>query len=313
MRIAIIDCGTNTFNLLIRDLKSGQELYRDEKSVRLGEAGHAARRITPKAIDRGLDTLREYRRKAALYKTQEIYAFATAMVRRAHNGDELVERAEEEMNVNIRVISGKEEAQLILQGVRQAVDFPPGMAMVMDIGGGSTEILLVKDGIAQYAHSFQLGSSLLLEKFRPSDPLKEQEKVAMEEHIKTVFQPLQEAVESYGRPQMLIGSSGSFDTLADMCVANFGTTEKPEKSFQYNFELEEYRQMAKRMLDRSIEERLSTPGMVPRRADMIVAACIMINYVLDTLAIDKLSQCTYALKEGVYYSIQENKFPWPKS
>lgn len=313
MRIAIIDCGTNTFNLLIRDLKSGKELYRDEKSVRLGEAGHAARRITPKAIDRGLDALREYRKKAHFYKAQEIYAFATAMVRRAHNGEELVERAEEEMDLTIQVISGKEEAHLILQGVKQAVDFPSGMAMVMDIGGGSTEVLLVEDGVPQYQESFGLGSSLLLEKFRPSDPIQTEEVAAMQEHISKIFTPLWEAVKQYGAPQVLIGSSGSFDTLADMCVANFGTTERPEGSIQYSFVLQEYQQMAQRMLEQTIEERLSTPGMIPRRADMMVAACILINYAIDELEISQLNQCNYALKEGVYYSIQDNNFPWPKS
>lgn len=313
MRIAIIDCGTNTFNLLIRDLKTGRELYRDEKSVRLGEAGHAARRITPKAIDRGLDVLREYRKKAHFYKAQEIYAFATAMVRQAHNGEELVERAEEEMELKIQVISGKEEAELILQGVRQAVDFPSGMAMVMDIGGGSTEVLLVEDGSPQYQESFGLGSSLLLEQFRPSDPVQAEELRAMQEQIRKTFAPLKQAVQRYGTPQVLIGSSGSFDTLADMCVANFGTTERPEGSLQYQFELSEYRQMAQYMLERSIEERLSTPGMIPRRADMMVTACMLINYAIDEYEIHQIKQCNYALKEGVFYRIQTENFPWPKS
>jgi exopolyphosphatase/guanosine-5'-triphosphate,3'-diphosphate pyrophosphatase len=114
-------------------------------------------------------------------------------------------------------------------------------------------------------------------------------------------------------PRVLIGSSGSFDTLAQMCAESFKTSRLDEGDTNYTFSMHEYMQISQKMLSSNFEDRLNTPGMIPLRADMIVMACIEINYIIKRFGIRLLQQCNYALKEGLYFHLENNPAPWQKS
>ncbi|MDR9374062.1 MAG: hypothetical protein RI842_09130 [Schleiferiaceae bacterium] len=309
---AVIDCGTNTFNLLIWDTRREQYLHREKYPVRLGEGGQKEKIISPEAQSRALKTLQKYQEQAQKWGADSITVVGTAMIREARNGGDLVRAVKKETGLSLQVIDGQREAALILQGVQQAMPLPRDSCLIMDIGGGSTEFIWLKAQKAQYLASFPLGSSLLLEKCRPSDPIEPAEIEAMENFIAATLAPLLSQVRG-AAPVTLIGSSGSFDTLAQMCALRFKTWPWQAEDRSYTFALPEYHEMARLMLTQNLEERLHTPGMIPMRADMIVPACVLINFIIKRMGIQTLMQCSYALKEGVFYSLENEPHLWPKS
>lgn len=311
MKIAVIDCGTNTFNLLIRNQESGQLIHNSKISVRLGEGGNHETHIGEAAFQRGLQALESHLATARSEGAEAIYAVATAAIRSAENGPEFVQSAAE-TGVRINVIDGLQEASLIYEGVKRGIKFQDAPTLIMDIGGGSTEFILRRKGVVDYKASFPIGSSRLLEKFRPADPILSEQIEEVTDYLEEELSELIEACKSEW-PRVLIGSSGSFDTLAAMCAENFKTSRFEEDETSYTFDMFEYMQIARQMLQSNFEERLATPGMIPMRADMIVMACIQINFVITRLGIKMLQQCNYALKEGFFFTLNENPEAWQKS
>lgn len=310
MRMAIIDCGTNTFNLLIKDTLNGAVVYNDKIPVKLGEGGINANTIVPAAFERGLAALETHLATIRAQQGDCTYVFATSAIRSADNGLAFV-KAAAARGLKINVIDGQQEAELIYQGVKQVTQIGEDPILIMDIGGGSTEFILLRQRKVVFKASYKIGSARLLERFRPSDPISQEEREAVHQYLEVVLAPLIEVVgETW--PRTLIGSSGSFDTLAQMCVQQFGTTHLEEES-NYRFSMFEYMQVAEQMFSRNIEERLATPGMIPMRADNIVMACLQINFVMQRLGVKVLEQCSYALKEGVFYTLENKPVPWQKS
>lgn len=310
MKTAIIDCGTNTFNLLIKDTASGAVIYNDKIAVKLGEGGINEDTIVPAAFERGLAALRAHRETIKARGVDQTYVFATSAIRSADNGAEFV-KAAADLGLKINVINGQQEAGLIYEGVRQVTKISEHPTLIMDIGGGSTEFILLQERKVVFKESFKIGSARLLERFRPSDPISADEKDAVFQYLEEILEPLLQ-VARQGLPRALIGSSGSFDTLAQMCVEQFGTS-RIEPDQNYSFSMYEYMQVAEQMFSRNIEERLATPGMIPMRADNIVMACLQINFLIKRLGIKMLEQCSYALKEGVFYTLEQNDVPWQRS
>ena len=221
-------------------------------------------------------------------------------------------RANSELGLKINVIDGSTEADLIYQGVKQGIEFKDVPSLIMDIGGGSTEFVLIRDKKPVWSNSFPLGSSVMLTRFRPSDPIRPEEIEAVDDYLDEMLQDLKEACGNE-LPRVLIGSSGSFDTLAQMCVENYRTSSLHPEDTNYTFSMHEYMQISELMLKSTFEERLHTPGMIPMRADMIVMACIEINFIIKRFGIRLLQQCNFALKEGLFYSLEKDAEQWQKS
>jgi exopolyphosphatase/guanosine-5'-triphosphate,3'-diphosphate pyrophosphatase len=311
MKIAVIDLGTNTFNLLIRDTETNVVLYNNKIGVKLGDGGLDDDRIMPVAFERGINALKSHRLTIKEYDVDKTYAFATAAIRSASNGSDFVAAAAKEAGIEVNVIDGQKEAELIYLGVTQALDLGEGTSLIVDIGGGSTEFILANKNAVLWKNSYNIGSSRLLEKFKPKDPISPEQKEAIENFITTVTRDLAEAVRQHPTTT-LIGSSGSFDTLANMInEANPGAGYDPTTT-SFTFELSQYHQIAEKMLTASYEERLATPGMIPMRADMMPMACIQINYLIKQFGVQTLKLSTYALKEGVFITLKE-KNRWRES
>tara|TARA_B100001115_G_scaffold119949_1_gene89512 strand:- start:7201 stop:8145 length:945 start_codon:yes stop_codon:yes gene_type:complete len=312
MKIAIIDCGTNTFNLLIRSQEENRTLFNTKIPVRLAEDADDELRISNAAMERAMAALKSHRETALEWQAEALYVVATAAVRTAPNGPDLVARAESELGIRINVITGDTEARLIYEGVQQGIEFKEAPTLIMDIGGGSTEFILLRDKKPVWQASFPIGSSVMLNRFRPADPIQKEEIDAIDDYLDEKLISLKEACGKEF-PRVLIGSSGSFDTLAQMCADNFKTSRFEEDETSYTFSMHEYMQISKKMLESTFEERLNTPGMIPMRADMIVMACIEINFIIKRFGIRLLQQCNYALKEGLYYALENEAEQWQRS
>ncbi len=313
MRVAIIDMGTNTFNLLIQDLESNTLVFKDKLSVKLGEGGLNKGFINQSAFARGIDALKSHQKTIAEYNVEATYAFATSAVRDAKNQTEFVQTCAREANIVVNVISGKVEAELIYRGVRRALPLGNEKVLIVDIGGGSTECIIADAHQTYWLKSHNLGSSRLKERFEPTDPLSEEDIVNINLHLSEELSELLHAVKIY-QPQVMIGSSGSFDTMASMIFERF---KHPnillEGATAFDFDMKEYGAMSEAMRYSTVEERLDTPGMLPMRADLMPMATLLIDFLLNQTKITNLKGSVYALKEGVGELLLNKQHIWQKS
>lgn len=297
-RVAIIDCGTNTFNLLVADRINGKWkfLCRRKRAVKLKSAGHQDGTIGEQPAKRALQALTDYRLLTDALNVNRLRIVGTAALRDATNGKALLARIRSATGFQIKLIDGLEEAELIWKGVRQAVDLGEDVSLIMDIGGGSTEFILCNANKIFWKKSFGLGAARLKERFPFADPVRKAEVLRLEKFLSAELSTLQSACRKY-HPVRLIGSSGSFDSFA--AIIRRKKRQPPLRGTHYVFSINEYRALHRELLCSSYVERLKLPGLVRMRADMIVPASVLLNFVLSFTEIKKLALSTFALKEGL--------------
>lgn len=305
MKIAIIDLGTNTFNLLIVEIDSNhtyKHLFQTKISVKLGEDTINKGFIAPVPFQRGIAALKSHKQTIAKYKAEKIYAFATSAIRSASNGVEFVNKAKEETNIDVKIISGDKEAELIYCGVRDAVEMNRETSLIIDIGGGSTEFIIANKNKVFWKQSFLLGAARLLELFNPSDPITIKEKRELIVYLKKELQPLFEAIKKYPVVE-LIGASGSFDSLAEMIAHRFYSPHILNDKTEYTFNLDDCNAIYKSILKSTKNERLQMKGLISMRVDMMVISTILVHFIITSFNITKMRLSTYSLKEGVVYQL----------
>ena len=304
MRIAIIDLGTNTFNLLICDKKDESEkiIFKNKIAVKLGEGGIDKGIIADAPYQRGIKALEDHLNTIKKYEVDKHRAFATSAIRSTKNGSDFVREVFEKLALKIEVIDGDKEAELIYQGVKKAILFDLDYKLIMDIGGGSTEFIIANAKGVQWKKSYQLGVSRLKELFKPKDPITFEEIQTIEYHLKSELKDLIENIQTF-TCKTLIGSSGSFDTLVEMIGFKFNNLELKNKKPSCDIHLEHYKWAQNFLIQSTLSERLNTKGIVTMRADMIVLSVIFINFILREFNIKEMISSKYALKEGAmqYY------------
>jgi exopolyphosphatase/guanosine-5'-triphosphate,3'-diphosphate pyrophosphatase len=303
MRVAIIDMGTNTFNLLIAETNgdsSYQILHNSKYAVKLGEGGINKKIITPEAWERGLAAIESHISTISTFNVEKIFAFATSATRDAENGAAFVNEIYNMHKLKVDVISGETEARFIYQGVKQAIDLGDSINLVLDIGGGSNELILCNAKQAIWMHSFNLGIQRLLQQFRPSDPITPEEVMQIEQFLDQELKLLFDASISYP-PIRLIGSSGSFDTFRSL-LAHAGVIPATKQN-SAEIPLSAYNILHQTLLKSTRPERAAMKGMEPIRVDFIVLASIFTNFIVNRLVIKSIYQSNYALKEGALWEI----------
>jgi|SRR6185437_4616625 len=299
MSIAILDLGTNTFNLLIAEKgRDGLPLfiYKKELPVEIGKGGIHKGHITAEAIERAIKALHIHNKTIAEHRIEKVYAFATSAVRDADNGQDFVKRIKIETGIDIKIVTGEEEAEWIYEGVKHASVLSDNTSVIMDIGGGSTEFIIANKNQIFWKKSYPLGVTRLYEIFFPSDPMSKEKKKEVEEYILNKIGNMIEAAAKY-KPVELIGSSGSFDSFAEMLIARTGDNEKAKNG--YNYSLTEFEKLYQDLLVSTLDERLKMQGLITMRAPMFVYSAILTKLTLDKLSIHKMTLSHYALKEGI--------------
>lgn len=308
----MLDLGTNTFNLLIRDLENQTTISNTKIAVKLGKGGLSQNKIAPDAFERGLAAIAAHVQTAKNYGVKKLYAFATSAIRSTSNGLEFKAAVAAQSGVHINIIDGNKEAEFIFEGVATSGALnPKAPALIMDIGGGSTEFILVKDGRPIWAESYPLGASRIMEIIQPSDPVSNEDIERIERHLAQHLTPLLKQLKNQSLLD-LIGSSGSFDTLYDLIAAKNNrpllTTETT-----VSFDLMELREISNELLANDCAYRLKMPGMLAMRADMIPISAIFIQWLLRQHSFKNLHLSTYALKEGVFTALQKDPSLWQAS
>jgi exopolyphosphatase/guanosine-5'-triphosphate,3'-diphosphate pyrophosphatase len=305
-RIAILDLGTNTFNLLIAEKGVKGEpsfIYSKELPVEIGKGGIHKGIITPEATKRAIHALLEHRKTMREYEVEDFFAFATSAVRGAENRKEFIERLRIETGVEPKIVSGEEEAQWIYEGVKHAKVLDEKIALVIDIGGGSTEIVIANKGEVYWKKSYKLGVTRLYELFAPADPLIDKE-AEVKAYILNILEELIVVAKEL-RPSLLIGTSGSYDSFANMLVSARASSDKHHKGLKqtpgngYVFPMKEFNNLHKHLIKSTLEERQKMPGLIPMRVPMIAFASLLTAVVLKELSISEMKLSRYAMKEGI--------------
>lgn len=300
MRVAVIDLGTNTFNLLIAEIlpnKTYRVVFNTKIAVSMGSGGMVKKLLSQEAMKRGIEALVQYQQKIEEYEIKNVYAFATSAIREATNGTDFVKQARS-VGIEVNVISGDKEAELIYKGVQLALEIGERPALIMDIGGGSTEFIIATSDKILWKQSFLLGVSRLREIFNPSDPVSARQIEEVEDYLAKELAPLLKAVHQFPVNE-LIGSAGSFDSFAEIVTHRFYSPDILQNNTEYVFNLKEANLIFEELIKSTKEQRLQIRGLIEMRVDMIVMAVLLTRFVLKTLGLQQMRLSTLALKEGV--------------
>ncbi len=306
-KAALIDMGTNTFHLLLVELSGSdfKTLYKEKIPVKLGKGGISNNQLAEDAQKRAFHTLKHFKNLIDGEGIEEVFAFATSAVRNAENGAEFVQKIKEDIGIEIHVISGDEEAQLIYEGINLSGSLNGEVNLMMDIGGGSVEFILGNSEEILWKRSFEIGGQRLLDAFHYHDPILPEEVDKLESYCFDKLQPLIEAIERF-KPTGLVGASGTFDTLIDIY---FESMLQCKLTGQHVFELPtvEFERIFELLKTKNREERLKIPGMIAMRVDMIVVASCLIEFILRYVPVESIVCSHYSLKEGAVSRLLSGK------
>ncbi len=307
-RLAIIDLGTNTFNLLIAEPceeNKFKALCSIKRAVKLGEGRINEGEIIPAALERGIMAIEYYDSLLKKYQVTKIKAFGTSALRTAANGHKLLDLIKDKTGIEVEIVSGNREAELIYLGVKQTLSFQKQKFLILDIGGGSNEFIVGDMDKIYWKKSYPLGIARQLTMFNPSDPLTNQEKENIEVYIREQLSDLFKIINKH-KIDILVGASGSFETFIHMVNnQDIVETEAETKAVSRLIEFEQFTVLYERLIHSTLEERKHMKGLEPMRLEMIVLAILFVKILLDQHNFKKLYQSNFALKEGAIMEMLE--------
>ena len=288
---AVIDLGTNTFNLLIARIEEDyfEILWSGKEGVALGMGGINEKRIAADAFERGLETLNRFKQICEDWKVVQINAIGTSALRDATNSIDFLEKVKEITNIDIEIVSGEAEAELIYRGVSLTYQFQHP-AMIMDIGGGSTEFIFAdKNGIFDLI-SLNIGVSRMFQEFQTRDPL-------TIDDAKNIENWLEEKVNGYfdeKQIDIIIGASGTFETFYEL----IHKTDFPSKTNAVELSREELDSCLDNIIRSTQAERDKNDRIIPIRKKMAPIAAVKTRWILNKLAVKQVVISPCSLKEG---------------
>ncbi|MEE4287095.1 MAG: hypothetical protein V2I31_13155 [Mariniphaga sp.] len=301
MKVAVIDLGTNTCNLLIAEvIKPGYRiLHQSKELVRLGDTKIRNNLLSQQAITRANKALASQKKIIDKFHVQKVCVFATSAIRDAGNKIDFLEKVSSNSGWVVKVISGEKEADLIFKGVLLALEELENPSVILDIGGGSNELILAHKLVMLWKESQPTGMARVITQFALSDPLKPAEMKILHNffearHKNAFIQCLNHNVKT------LVGCSGAFDTIADI-IDQVNPGEKLRK--KQEIKMEDFWTVYKTLTESTKEQRLKMKGMDMVRVDLIVPAVVFIGQFIKETGISKIIQTDFALREGVLYEL----------
>jgi exopolyphosphatase/guanosine-5'-triphosphate,3'-diphosphate pyrophosphatase len=299
MKIAAIDIGSNSIHMVIARVgRRGFEIVdRAKEMVGLGRSTLTHGRLSPAAIDSGFRTLETFKRLAEEHHADPILAVATSAVREARNGGDFALRVWDRLGLHIDVITGSAEAKLIFLAAAHAMDFRRQRPVVIDVGGGSVEMIAGRGNEIRWIESFKLGVVRLTERFLHSDPPTAREVEALRAYVERVLANVSRRVRRL-RPTLVVGTSGTLLNLTSMAAA-LEAGKPPTRLHNRVLSLRGLERVRELVLARSSEERAKMAGLDRRRADLIPAGALLAEALLRGFGVQQLRACDWALREGM--------------
>jgi exopolyphosphatase/guanosine-5'-triphosphate,3'-diphosphate pyrophosphatase len=298
MRIAAIDIGTNSIHMIVCRIRpdlSFEVVDREKDMIRLGAGSLDGRALADSHVAAALQTLAKYRRLAESHGVDEIIAAGTSAVREAENGADFIAAVRRDVGIHVRVISGTEEARLIHLAAAYAVGVGRKPVVVLDIGGGSTEITLGTSSRVQLGRSFKLGVIRLAERFAKSDPLSGRDERRLERQVSRDTRAYLRLIRKRGF-ERVIGTSGTILSLGALAA---GAKRPPGDVRNVRVSAKSLSRLRDRLTKMTLDQRLKLPGLDPRRADLASPGIVLLDTLLAELRADDLTLCDFALREGL--------------
>lgn len=303
--LAAIDVGTNSIHMVVVRIQPALPAFtiiaREKTTVRLGDRDKQTGNLTPAAMERAIDALKRCQEIAKSLNAEQTIAVATSAMREAPNGRDFLQRIEAELGLWINLISGLEEARRIYLGVLSGMEFNGQPHTIIDIGGGSTELILGDGHEPRTLSSTKIGAVRLTAEAITTDPISNSELQALQAYIRGMLERPVEALKTYlqdGETPRLVGTSGTIETLA-MLQAREKTGTVPSPLNGYELSLQALRESVDRLRRLSVAERAAIPGINDRRAEIILAGALILQEAMTLLGMESIVICERSLREGV--------------
>lgn len=304
-KLAIMDIGSNSIKMILvdyREDKSFRIIDELKETVRLGEGMHKNSYLKEDRIQKAIQTLTLFKNLCDAVEVDEIIAVATAAVREADNQQKFLDRVYKQTGLEIRVLTGKEEAYYDYRGVSNSFD--QKSALIMDVGGGSVELVLMEDRMVKESISLPFGALTITEEFDLYDENKNDKN--LKKYLKEEFSQLDWLHDLNELP--LIGVGGTIRNIAKIWQRK--NNYSLERLHFYNLRAKNVNSVYKEVSKKSIEERKNISGLSSKRADIFIGASALVNYLMDFTGIDDLIISGKGIREGLVYDfLLDDKLP----
>jgi len=297
--MAAIDVGTNSIHMIVVEAhRHGYRVIDKEKQmVQLGRDSLEGRPLTDEAMERSVATLRTMADIARRWNVDEIVAVATSAVREAPNRRRFLSLAEKASGIKLRVISGEEEADYIYRAVRSAVDFHGGTAFMVDIGGGSIELIVATGEEVFFTHSEPAGALRLSQRFDLDGPAGAKVVEKCRSSVRKALKKPLARVAALGF-DFAIGTSGTALTLAELASEASGNGEDVASGLRW-LSRRRLEELIDALAPLDVDARVRRFGLDPKRAATIVGGAITLDVIMEALEIEQIRACDAALREGI--------------
>jgi len=306
-RLAAVDIGTNSIRLVVAEVQSDgsyRVLDQDREMTRLGRGLYDRGRIGDEPMEQSLQTLGRMKAIAEGFNARELRAIATSAVREAANGRDFVREAWRRCRVRVEVVPPEEEARLAFRSVSRHYDLSDRLTAIVDIGGGSAEVILAAGGVIDQVVSLPLGAVRLTERYCKSDPLRSKHWKALRRGIDATIK------EMMGKPpfaaEVMIGSGGTFTNLAEM--AQLERDGKVAHARDHAISRAEVVRLLDRLRETPLEVRRQIPGLNPQRADIIIAGVAAVARLMRRLGTQRVLVNDRGIRDGVLLSMIDDLF-----
>jgi exopolyphosphatase/guanosine-5'-triphosphate,3'-diphosphate pyrophosphatase len=300
LRIAAIDIGTNSIHMVVAEATSGtsfEVVEREREVVQIGRGSFHGNRLRPDAIRRTVDALARFVQLARRFQVDRILCTATAAVREAKNGGDFQSAARRISGISPRVIPAEEEGRLIYLAVRGALQLDQQPALIVDIGGGSMQMVVGNRDRMMLATGAALGALRLRETLLTSDPPSRHELEALQRKIRKLAKPAIEQVREL-RPVAVYGSSGSIHALAQ--ASHWLEKNAPIEHINgHVLSLDSLKRLTRRLSRMSEQERHALKGLDAQRAEIIVPGAMVLQHVLDKVGATGIVISDFGVREGL--------------
>ena len=291
VRIAAIDVGSNSVHMVVAQIDSDggiTTLYRLKEMVGLGRISFPNKELSAEAMDRAIQSLGRMKTAAQQRQCEKVIAAATSAIREAANGGELIRRIRDELKLNVKVVSAREEARLIYLGVRGALDLGRKPHLMIDIGGGSVEFIVGDEHETKLLESRKLGAARMSATFVKSDPISKDDLKKLREHYDEQLVPLAARVHAL-KPVKCVGTSGTIENIATLCGGEGSRVIDAAKLFK----------LEDKLIKSTSEERSRIRGLDEQRNQQILAGVVLVASFMKRLDVKKIELCGSALREGI--------------
>jgi exopolyphosphatase / guanosine-5'-triphosphate,3'-diphosphate pyrophosphatase len=303
--LAAIDVGTNSIHMVVVNIQPTIPAFtivaKEKSTVRLGDRDPLTGRLTMEAMARAIAALHRCKDIATAMNAEDIVAVATSAVREAPNGRAFLEQVEAELGLTINLISGPEEARRIYLGVLSGMEFQNQPHVMIDIGGGSTELILGDGQEPRSLSSTKIGAVRLSTELIKTDPISNSEFSYLQAFVRGMLERSIEEIRANLKPgekARMVGTSGTIETLAVIHAREkLGIVPTPLNGYQ--FSLKDLKEIVNRLRKLNYAERSAIPGMSDRRSEIIVAGAVILQETMTLLGLETITICERALREGV--------------